>query len=456
MFAIGREKNDMDRRLFRPVTALLVLVTVVTACGLSSARKPAVVIVTPISNDQFQEGDPVRIESTASDPSGIARVELIVDGTVVRTDAPDSPQQTFQVTQTWQATAGTHQISVRAYDTASISSDPAVVQVAVLAHGPVAGAPTLGPTPGLAPPLTTVPSNTCTDDDEFVTDVTIPDDTVVVAQQSFDKTWRIRNTGSCMWNRSYQFTLLNGQIMATTPIPVPDTAPGATVDLRVPMTAPAMPGTYNSFWRIRNPLGMLFGPTMNVTIHVVNPNCAGTPNIAAFTASPTTITAGQSATLSWGLVSNADEADIDNGIGGVATPASVTVTPNATTTFTLTAHCGSNTRTARVTISVVSPPASPSPSPVPTVILPTQAPSPTSAPPPTVASPTSTSPTAAPSPSSGPTPTVGSAPTATPEKVPPSPTIGSAPTATPPKAPPSPTVGSTPTTKGDSTPTPRR
>jgi hypothetical protein len=82
------------------------------------------------------------------------------------------------------------------------------------------------------------------------------------------------------------------------------------------------------------------------------PSCTGTPNIASFTASSNTITAGQSTTLSWGLVSNADSADIDHGIGGVKTPDSKKVSPNSTTTYTLTAHCGSNKTTAQVTITV--------------------------------------------------------------------------------------------------------
>lgn len=89
--------------------------------------------------------------------------------------------------------------------------------------------------------------------------------------------------------------------------------------------------------------------------------CSGTPTIASFTASPTTITAGQSATLSWGLVSNADSVEITPGIGGVGTPGSVNVTPGSTTTYTLIARCGQNVATRTVTINVTQPPTSTQP-----------------------------------------------------------------------------------------------
>lgn len=86
--------------------------------------------------------------------------------------------------------------------------------------------------------------------------------------------------------------------------------------------------------------------------------CSGVPNIASFTGSPTTIIAGQSATLSWGLVSNADAVEITPGIGGVGTPGSVNVTPGTTTTYTLIARCGQNVATRTVTINVTQPPTS--------------------------------------------------------------------------------------------------
>lgn len=51
-------------------------------------------------------------------------------------------------------------------------------------------------------------------------------------------------------------------------------------------------------------------------------------------------------------MTNADTVEIDQGIGGVATPGSRVVSPATTTTYTLTARCGANVATRQVTIVV--------------------------------------------------------------------------------------------------------
>lgn len=112
--------------------------------------------------------------------------------------------------------------------------------------------------------------------------------------------------------------------------------------------------------------------TKQVTV-VVNPSspiCPGPPVIAFFTANPSTITAGQSSTLSWGTVTNATSATIDQGIGGVATPGSIVVKPNATTTYKLTATgCGGTvTRQVTLVVNPVQPPQPPPKDTTPPVI----------------------------------------------------------------------------------------
>jgi hypothetical protein len=207
----------------------------------------------------------------------------------------------------------------------------------------------------------------------FVVDVTIPDKTVLAAGQAFTKTWRVRNTGTCNWGSDEELVFVRGEAMTTTKtIAIPATAPGATVDLSIAMTAPATPGNHIADWRMRNRGGAIFGTTLNVAINIPGPtpintpiSCPFTPAIEWFTASPTTITTGQSATLSWGAVIGAEMAEIDNGIGGIATPGSIVVNPTTTTTYTLTATCGDKSRTLQVTISV-NPPAPPAATPTAT------------------------------------------------------------------------------------------
>lgn len=94
---------------------------------------------------------------------------------------------------------------------------------------------------------------------------------------------------------------------------------------------------------------------VTVTVNVpAAPKCSGTPNIASFTSSAASMSPGQSVTLSWGAVTNADSVEIDPGIGGVATPGSRQVSPSQTTTYTLTAKCGSSVATRQVKITVIS------------------------------------------------------------------------------------------------------
>jgi uncharacterized protein YkwD/chitodextrinase len=85
-----------------------------------------------------------------------------------------------------------------------------------------------------------------------------------------------------------------------------------------------------------------------------NPNPTPAPTIGSFTATPSTITAGQSATLSWS-VSGAAALTIDNGVGTVTNTSSRTVSPSQTTTYRLTASNASGSATAVVTVTVNSP-----------------------------------------------------------------------------------------------------
>ena len=279
------------------VFSLLLLTT--TACS-ALAGKPTVVIASPPSGSQFRENEEVAVQSTSTDSSGIARVELLIDGTVVRTDPSPSPQVSFTLIQTWKAIPGTHTISVRAYNTSGALSEPAAVSISVAqVTVPVPIATALAPLPGAPTPTVTAtaaPSG-CTNDAQFDRDVTVPDGTTYAAGQTFDKIWRLSNKGTCAWGTGYQFVFVGGTAMTTnTVVNVPATASGTSVDVKVSMTAPNTPGTYTGNWRMRSQGGVLFGGVVSVKIVVPAPaGCVGTPNIASFTASATTITAGSSA-----------------------------------------------------------------------------------------------------------------------------------------------------------------
>jgi len=101
--------------------------------------------------------------------------------------------------------------------------------------------------------------------------------------------------------------------------------------------------------------------TTQVIVSGAAPSPGGLPVINSFTASPSSISLGGSATLSWS-VSNATSVTIDNGVGAVGSSGSSIVLPAVTTTFTLTASnaAGSDTATTLVIVSgVPSGPAGP-------------------------------------------------------------------------------------------------
>jgi peptidoglycan-associated lipoprotein len=82
------------------------------------------------------------------------------------------------------------------------------------------------------------------------------------------------------------------------------------------------------------------------------------PTINYFTAEPSTITSGESATLRWS-VTDATTVEIDNGIGQVSPNGRRAVNPTATTEYTLTATNGGGTVTATTTVTVSTPPPPP-------------------------------------------------------------------------------------------------
>jgi phospholipase C len=89
----------------------------------------------------------------------------------------------------------------------------------------------------------------------------------------------------------------------------------------------------------------------SVTVTVNSPPAEVSVTISA---TPGSITPGQSSTLTWGS-QNATSVSIAPGIGDVAASGSMTVTPAATTTYTITATGASGTKTANATVTVTTP-----------------------------------------------------------------------------------------------------
>ncbi|NWF64906.1 MAG: hypothetical protein HXY38_11435 [Chloroflexi bacterium] len=138
------------------------------------------------------------------------------------------------------------------------TSAAATTQAALSATATLPATATAGSAPATLTPIplptnTSTPAPTATPtcpQAQFVTDVTIPDGTVMTPGQTFTKKWRIRNTGQCAWN-GYTLVFDSGDSMsgpASQPIGVVN--PGQEVDLEVNLTAPSTAGNYRGYWRI--------------------------------------------------------------------------------------------------------------------------------------------------------------------------------------------------------------
>jgi hypothetical protein len=123
---------------------------------------------------------------------------------------------------------------------------------------------------------------TCRNDSEFVADVTISDGTHFGPGAVFQKTWRLRNSGTCTWDDSYRLGYLAGDRMSgprTSPLGdsnisregtglFPTVQPGQEIDVSILLVAPDSAGTYLGQWRMIAPDGRPFGTTPYVTIQV--------------------------------------------------------------------------------------------------------------------------------------------------------------------------------------------
>ena len=135
--------------------------------------------------------------------------------------------------------------------------------------------PTATPDPNLEVTDTPEPSNTPQPDTptpsdtpipcnlaKFLSDVTIPDGTIFEPGETFTKTWRLKNVGSCAWTSGYDIVFSGGDAMdapASVQITTGTVNPGQNVDVSVDMTAPAAEGTYRGNWKLREPGDEIFG-----------------------------------------------------------------------------------------------------------------------------------------------------------------------------------------------------
>ena len=159
----------------------------------------------------------------------------------------------------------------------------------------LAQAPTLAPLPTVAqlptlvlpPTATPVPCNWA----KLVSETPL-DSANFNINTNFNKSWRVRNAGTCTWNTNYRISFYSGVSMGG---PASkqfshNVAPGETIDLIVPLKAPATAGTYKGYWHLYGADNVDFTQAYGlwVTINAVNP-------VAAFAVTGVSTTVNNSA-----------------------------------------------------------------------------------------------------------------------------------------------------------------
>ena len=159
-------------------------------------------------------------------------------------------------------------------NTPQVSPTPEVTNTPLLTDTPLAGTPASG-TPSVTPQTQTTPkvtSKASCDNMQYVADVTYPDGEVVYPGINMIKTWSVKNTGPCAWNKNYGLVFgwggvgtdwnTAGFVNLTKAVNV-----GETIDISVSLEAPKAKGTYGAYFVMQNDKGVNF-PSAPLTIFI--------------------------------------------------------------------------------------------------------------------------------------------------------------------------------------------
>lgn len=156
-------------------------------------------------------------------------------------------------------------------------------------------------------------------------DVTVRDGSSYHTGESFAKTWRLVNAGSCSWTSDYSVVWFSGQMLG----PVIEqrmgavTAPGESLEITVDMVAPETPGTYQSNWKMRNADGDLFGlgpggdapfwvkvEVLQLSTDTPSPQATPNPTLAVYYSDTANLAANDRIDLDSGVVNHEGEDDL--------------------------------------------------------------------------------------------------------------------------------------------------
>lgn len=200
--------------------------------------------------------------------------------------SPKPPAPTLDVNEIVQQVAATLQMgytqTALAIPTATITPEPTITAPPSTASEPLLiTTPTLVMTPTLSGP-TPLPVNPATANGCYnaalVADVTVPAGTGFKAGDTFKKTWRLINTGTCEWTGEFKITYAGGNLFGSDTTKIRRrVGVGGIADISLDMVAPSgLSGTVVSNWQMATDDGNLFGPLLTVSIVLPGSNPTAT------------------------------------------------------------------------------------------------------------------------------------------------------------------------------------
>jgi hypothetical protein len=114
----------------------------------------------------------------------------------------------------------------------------------------------------------------------LIRDETIPAGTVMRPGESFTKTWKVQNNGTCNWALQFRLVFAGGNNMGGEPSGLGRVIePAKWTQISTGLIAPNRPGTYTGSWRLGDQSGNAFGSTLTVSIQVANPTNTAPPTL---------------------------------------------------------------------------------------------------------------------------------------------------------------------------------
>jgi pSer/pThr/pTyr-binding forkhead associated (FHA) protein/uncharacterized protein YraI len=338
--------------------ALITGYFLVRGSGSPVAQVPSVVITAPANGSQVQLNQPVTVQATASDPSGVTRMELWVDGVKIAeaTSPAAQGQPTFTASLQWTpAIPGSHTLEIKAYNVQQRVNEPTTILVNVAGNSAPTDTPT--PTPSPQPPTATaltIPHlTTLTDlnvrngpgtDYEFVGLLLSGKTAEIIGRDENRQWWQIRfepapgGVGWVIADPVYSTALNTDTIPVTQGPPTPTGAPADT-----PTFTPTPTGTPTA-----TPV-----PATETPLPTNTPSPTPAGSSIKFEVSPASIQGGECVNVNWSVVQVKEVYYQGEGVPGVGGKQEC---PHETTIYRLrVVHLDNTEEVVDRTVEVINP-----------------------------------------------------------------------------------------------------